>query len=80
MDITKIFELSIMQFFQFGNSAPTNILMKNPYLNEWYKNAKILNKNPEATQEEYMDIIRDLEQRVLVSAIEHTNSARTIKL
>jgi serine/threonine protein kinase len=80
MDITKIFELSIMQFFQFGNSAPTNILMKNPYLNEWYKNAKILNKNPEATQEEYMDIVRDLEQRVLVSAIEHTNSARTIKL
>jgi len=79
LDVTKIFELSILQFFQFGKNMPTNILMKNPYLNEWYKNAKILNKNSEATQKEYMDSVRDLEQRILLSAIEHTNSARVIK-
>ena len=80
LDVTKIFEMSIMQFFQFGNSPPTSILMKNPHLKEWYKNAKILQKNSEATQGEYMDSVKELERAILVSAIEHTNSARRLVL
>ena len=76
LDVTKIFEMSIMQFFQFGNNSPTNILMKNPHLKEWYKNAKILQRKRDATQGEYMESVRDLEKNILISEIENINPNR----
>ena len=69
LDISKIHDMSILQFFQFGNTPPTSLLMANPYLKKWYSSARLLQKNPDATQEMYMDSVKELEHSILVSSI-----------
>jgi len=68
-DIKKIYQLSILQFFQFGNSPPTTLLMENPSYKEWYKSADILRRNPDATQEMYIESVKDLEHKIITSNV-----------
>jgi len=74
LDVSKIHDMSILQFFQFGNSPPTSLLMKNPYLKKWYSSARLLQKNPDATQEMYMDSAKELEHSILVSSIKNNTA------
>lgn len=69
LDVSKIHDMAILQFFQFGRSPPTSLLMENPYLKSWYASARLLQKNPEATQAMYMDSVKELEHSVVISSI-----------
>lgn len=75
LDMTKIHNDSILQFFLFGGSEPTVSLLKNPHLNEWFASAKLLRKNPEASQQDYMDSAQELSKAILVSNIEQATQS-----
>lgn len=72
LDVTKIHNDSILQFFMFGSEEPTATLLKNPYLKAWFDEAKLLRKRSDATQEEYMESAQELEKSILLYNIKQT--------
>ncbi len=72
LDVTKIHNESILQFFLFGSEEPTATLLKNPYLKAWFEQAKQLRRRSDATQEEYMESAKELETSILLSNIKQT--------
>jgi len=77
LDVHKVFNDSILQFFLFGNEPPTLFLMTNPRLKLWFNKAKMLRKNEETSQEEYMLMARKLTKAIISSNVESATSSNT---
>jgi hypothetical protein len=66
LDIQRIFNDSILQFFLFGGEPPSSYLLGKPHLKSWFDKAKLLRKKSETTQQEYMDMAQELKRYILV--------------
>ena len=74
LDILKIHDEAILQFFMFGKSPPTSTLLKLDALNKWYKDAKELRRSKDATLEDYLTSANILKHAILVSEIHEYSS------
>jgi len=77
LDIQRIFNDSILQFFLFGSEVPSSYLLGNPYLKAWFDKAKLLRKKSETTQQEYMDMAQELKRYILVVDIQEATDSDT---
>ena len=75
LDIQRIFNDSILQFFLFGGEPPSSYLLGNPYLKGWFEKAKLLRKKSDATQQEYMDMAQELKRYILVVDIQEATDS-----
>lgn len=73
LDIQKIHDEAILQFFMFGNSHPTSILLANPYINKWYAIAKNFRKT-KPTFKDYLDSADNLKHSIIISELSFTDS------
>lgn len=72
-DVTKIHNDLILQFFLFGNEPPSSFLLSVPKLKDWFKRAKLLRRNPEATQREYLESAKELKQILMRKEYHESN-------
>ena len=73
-DVKKIHDDVILQFFQFGSDPPSSYLLSNPYLKTWFTEAKARRKRDDATQQEYLESVKDLKQYILITDIQEASS------
>ncbi len=73
-DVKKIHDDVILQFFMFGSDPPTSYLLSNPYLKDWFQQAKTLRKHINSTQEEYLDSVKELKRFILITDIHEASS------